>query len=79
MLEALREAAIKKLGLTDDDAIIPEDTIKKDIQEMSSLFRLVRDGKMPTKPRPANRKLSKETQQEMIAGKRTLARHRSGR
>lgn len=79
-LRVLRQAIIKKLGLTDRDDIISEETVKKDMQDMRPIFRLIKEGKIPPPgPAPTNRKLSKETQQEMIAGKRTLARHRSGR
>jgi hypothetical protein len=76
-LGALRKAVIKKLGLTDDDDVVSEETIKKDIQEMRSIFRLVREGKIPAPgAKSLNRMLSKQTQQEMLAGMRTRAKHR---
>jgi hypothetical protein len=72
-LGALRKAVIKKLGLTDDDNVISEDTLKKDIQELRPIFKLVREGKIPAPgPKPVKQKFSGETQKEMIAGKRTL-------
>jgi hypothetical protein len=79
-VRVLREAVIRKLGLTDSDDAISEDNIRKDMQAMSPIIGLVKKGKIPAPgPRPINQKLSKETQKEMIAGKRALAKHKSGR
>ena len=74
-LEAYRRLS-KKRGLN-----VSEDTLRHDLQQMALLLRLVRKGIVPPAgPRPAiNAKLSKKTQREMVAGKRTLAKHRSGR
>jgi hypothetical protein len=76
-LGALRRAVIKKLGLADDDGVLSEETIRKDIQEMRPIFQLVREGKMPAPgAKSVNRMLSKQTQREMLAGRRTRAKHR---
>ena len=59
---------------------VPEDTLRHDLQQLGPILRLVREGIVPPPgPKPVNQKLSKKTQQEMLAGRRTLARHRSGR
>jgi hypothetical protein len=59
---------------------VPQELLRHDLQQLGLILRLIRKGIVPKPgPKPVNRKLSKETQQEMIAGKRTLARHRSGR
>jgi hypothetical protein len=78
-IRKLRQSVIKKLGLRDQDDLISEDTIRHDMQELRPIFRLVREGRMPPPgPKSVSPRLSKKTQKEMIAGKRTLARHRSG-
>lgn len=59
---------------------VTEEVLHQDLQQLRPILRLIRNGLVPKPgPKPVNRKLSKETKQEMIAGKRTLARHRSGR
>jgi hypothetical protein len=78
-LRVLREAVIRKLGLTDSDDAFSEDNISKSMQAMRPIIRLIKEGKIPAPgPKPVNRMLSKKTQKEMIAGKRTLAKHRPG-
>jgi hypothetical protein len=79
-ISKLRQSVIKKLGLKDQDELISEDTLRQDVQQLGPIFRLVREGVVPPPgPKPVSQKLSKKTQQEMLAGRRTLARHRSGR
>jgi hypothetical protein len=80
-LRVLREAVIRKLGLTDNDDAFSEDSISKSMQAMRPIIRLIREGKIPASPgtKPAKRKLSEKTRQEMIAGKRALARHQTER
>jgi hypothetical protein len=56
---------------------IPEHTLRNDLKQIAPLLRLVRKGVVLVR-RPKPVKLSRETQREMAAGKRTLARHRSG-
>jgi hypothetical protein len=78
-IRKLRRSVIKKLGLKDQDELISEDLLRQDVQQFGPIFRLIREGVVPPPgPKSVDRKLSKKTQQEMIAGKRTLARHRSG-
>ena len=79
-IRKLRKSVIKKLDLPDQDDLISEETIKHDMRQLGPIFRLVREGKMPQPgPKPVKQRLlSKETQREMIAGKRALAKHRSG-
>ncbi len=40
-IERLREGAVKKLGLNDDD--ISEDTVRHDVRELSLLLQIVKD------------------------------------
>jgi hypothetical protein len=79
-IRKLRKSVIKKLDLSDQDDLISEEMIKHDMRQLGPIFRLVREGKMPQPgPKPVKQRLlSKETQREMIAGKRALAKHRSG-
>jgi soluble cytochrome b562 len=77
-IRKLRQSVIKKLALRDDDEVISEDTIKHDIQQLGPIFRSVREGIVPPPgPKPAKQKFSKETQKEMVAGKKALAKHRA--
>lgn len=70
-LEALRSAVIQKLGLWDDE-VISEDTIRKDIQQLRPVIRLIQQGKIPPPgPKPPKPPLSEKTRQEMEAGKKT--------
>jgi hypothetical protein len=43
-IELLREAIIQKLGLADNDDVLSEDMIKKDISQVRPLLRLVQKG-----------------------------------
>jgi hypothetical protein len=56
---------------------IPEHTLRNDLKQIAPLLRLVRKGVVLVR-QPKAIKLSPETQREMVAGKRTLARHRCG-
>jgi hypothetical protein len=56
---------------------IREHTLRNDLKQIAPLLRLVRKGVVLVR-QPKSVKLSRETQREMVAGKRTLAKHRSG-
>jgi hypothetical protein len=73
-LAALRRCIIAKLGLQDDDKVISEDTIKKDIQQLVPLLRLVRQGVIPPPgSKSIKQGISEKTRQEMERGKRAIA------
>jgi hypothetical protein len=63
-LHSLRRAVIAELGVQDSDNVISEETIKKDIQQLGPLLRLVRNGTIPSPGKPI---------QELKAGKRAVA------
>jgi len=72
---ALRQSVIKKLGLRDNDDAISEDTIKKDVQQLGPLFRLVREGVIPPRGKLTRQSnISDKTRQEMKAGAKAVAR-----
>lgn len=72
---ALRQSVIQKLGLQDDDDVVSEDTIKKDIQQLRPLFRLIERGIIPPNGKPVRQQgISDKTRQEMEAGARAVAR-----
>lgn len=52
-VERLRAATIAKLGLADADEVISEDTIRKDVQLLGPVFRLIRMGVITSLSRPA--------------------------
>lgn len=51
-VDRLRDATIQKLNLPDNDDTVSEDTIRKDMQQLGSLLRLVRMGVIPSRLRP---------------------------
>lgn len=73
-LELLRKAVITKLGLRDDDKVISEDTIKKDIQQVRPLLRLIHNGIVTLTGKPITKEISERTRQEMEAGKRAVVK-----
>ncbi len=74
-VEALRQSVIQKLGLEDKDEAISEDTIKNDVQQLSPLFRLVREGIIPHSGKPSPQSsISEKTRLEMEAGAKAVAR-----
>jgi hypothetical protein len=77
-IRKLRLSVIKKLALPDDDNVLPEETIKHDMRQLGSIFRLVRDGVVPPPgSKPPKQRFSKETQKEMIAGRKAAAKYRA--
>jgi hypothetical protein len=67
--------SLKKRGLR-----VSEVTIRQDLKQIRPLVRLVQKGIVPPPgPKPVNQLLSEKTRQEMSAGKRALAKHRSRR
>jgi hypothetical protein len=67
--------SLKKQGLG-----VSEETIRQHLKQIRPLVRLVQKGIVPPPgPKSIDRKLSKKTQREMVAGKRALAKHRSRR
>jgi hypothetical protein len=75
-LGQLRKSMIAKLGLRDDNKVISEDTIKKDIEQIRPLLKLVRKGIIPPPGKPIKKQetISEKTRQEMEAGKRAVAK-----
>ena len=72
---AVRQAVIQKLGVPDEDDAISEETIKKDIQQLGPLFRLVRQGIIPRSGKPIRQTgISDKTGQEMEAGAKAVAK-----
>ena len=68
-LGQLRRSMIVKLGLRDDNKVISEDTIKKDIEQIRPLLKLVRKGIIPPPGKPIKKQetISEKTRQEMEA------------
>jgi hypothetical protein len=73
-LDAIRRSVIEKLGLDDDDNVISEDTIKKDMQQIRGLLRLVEKEIIPRTGRPGRHGISEQTRKEMEEGKKALAK-----
>ena len=46
-IDRLRQSVIQKLGLTDSDEALPEDTIRKDIRAVRPILRLIQKGIIP--------------------------------
>jgi hypothetical protein len=72
-LERLRSDLIQKLGLPDNDDDLSEDTIRKDIEHLRPLIRLVQEGKMPPPGQPPRAEPSELTLLVMEAGRRAIA------
>jgi hypothetical protein len=73
----LRKKIIQKLELEDEDDVVSEDTITKDIQQIrssSALMTLIRSGIIPRTGSPKKQvELSDKTKQEMEVGKKAVA------
>jgi hypothetical protein len=72
-VRALRRSVIEKLNLSDDDSIVSEDLILRDVQQLGPVLRLVRKGIVPPPgPKPVTQGISEKTRQEMEAGRRAV-------
>src|ERR1035437_1057747 len=74
-IEQLRRAVIQKLGLADEDDVLPEETVRQDIRQVRPILRLVWKGIIPPHGKRHDKQgLSEKTRREMEAGKAALAK-----
>jgi hypothetical protein len=53
----VRDAVLRRLGISDDDDVLSEDTIRKDLSELGPMRRLVQTGVLPPFPLPIQKSM----------------------